>query len=301
MAAAGAALMAGGVITGTGPADASVRRKMQDEGWRPLSIQTENGYIPLGQLLGPLALPVAFGATIQEQRMRGGSTDTNTINKFVQTLVDTQQSQWFQASGLRDFYETFNALGSPDPDEKWRSIERLSSSVFNQWFAPGAGFGRFLNSISDGSVRDPRGLMERWAVNYPGLAGMVPERTTEAGQPVTRGPGERGIFALSPLQMIQRVDSPRKFYGSTGADMDAEITRSINAVSNWKRHPDQYPNPSQRQLDLYYTYQGMQDPGTQEMTRQERVRRRQRTADIEPGIGGTIFGTSRANFTPPGS
>jgi hypothetical protein len=305
VAALGAVLMSQGILTGPGPSDASVRRRMMDEGWRPLALHFGDTYIPIGQALGPLGMPLGMGATIQEARDKGralGEDDTNALWKMTQVLMDSQQSQWFQQSGLRDFYEVMNAIGSPDPDERSRAQQRLLSGAVNQWIVPMSGATRLAANISDGTVRDPRGLLERYLVNFPGLSQMVPARTTETGEPVQRSGIER-LGQLSPVIPVQAAPGNRRYYGSESAEMDAEITRAIAAVQSYYRDPTQFKAPTTRQENFYYNYAGSEDPYAAGARREERVRRRQRAVGLDEGPIASIVGSrgGGGRFVMPGS
>ena len=79
IATAGAALTANGVLTGPGPNDAAVKRKMMNEGWRPGAFAVPDGeggiqgYIPLARLVGAYAMPLLTGASIYEMFTRDES------------------------------------------------------------------------------------------------------------------------------------------------------------------------------------------------------------------------------------
>lgn len=305
VAALGAVMMSQGLITGTGPSDASVRRRMMDEGWRPLALHFGDTYIPLGQALGPLGMPFGMGATIQESRDKGialGEEDTNALWKMTQVLMDSQQSQWFQQSGLRDFYEVMNAIGSPDPDERDRAQKRLLSGAVNQWIVPMSGATRLAANISDGTVRDPRGLVERYLVNFPGLSQMVPARTTETGQPVERSGVER-LGQLSPVIPVAAAPGARRYRGSESAEMDAEITRAIAAYQNYRRAPDQYRPPTARQQQFYYLYRSAQDPRAAAARTEESAARRRRSVLEPTGPIASLVGSrgGGGRFVMPGS
>lgn len=272
----GGILAANGLITDLGPPDASVRRRMMDEGWRPGAIRTPNGYVPIAQLLGPLASPLLFGVALHSIHNRGqGMPKADIIREFLLA----QEGQWAQGSGLRDYYELLNAVLSPDPDEKWRSIERMATNVAGQYVNPG--ILRTITQATDPVIRDPRNIVERLMVGVPGLSGNVEPRRTETGRTIRRGAGETGIMAFSPIQQIERQQATRRYPGSRDAAMDAEITSALNAVRNWERDPTQYARPTARQRSLYARFDQTQSDLYVERARAERVRRRQRANESE--------------------
>jgi len=181
----GALMVAHGMMTDNGPADASVRRKMMDEGWRPLALRTANGYIPVARLLGPLAFPLAFGASLQRMHQEGKQVSPSTAREFAMGQV----SQVGLNSGLRDFYNIANVMFSPDPQEQARTIDQVLANTIGQ-LMPFGGLARQLNQLTDPTVRDPRTIPQRIIAGYPGLSGLVPPRTSETGQVLRRGPGE---------------------------------------------------------------------------------------------------------------
>lgn len=294
---AGAALAANGVITALGPTDSSVTRRMMNEGWRPLSWVIPDGeggiqgYIPLTRLIGPYAMSLGFGAALYEMVSKGESIWDARPQKLLTDFILAQEGQWSQQSGLRDIYELLNIPFSPDPEEAGRTLERMSANIIGQ-FVPLVGLQRQAAGAFDPFLRDPRNAQERVMQDLFFLRGGVDVRRTETGQEITRGPGETGLRSILPFQEVERIEAPRKFFGSRDAQQDAEITTAINAVNNWRRDPRQYREPTPKQWELTFQFRNS-DSGLYATQRaEERKRRRIRAREEEETFLGFRVPTS---------
>ena len=290
----GASMAAAGVITALGPNDAAVRRRMMDEGWRPLSLVIPDGqggvkgYIPLTRLLGPHAMSLGLGAAMFERAERGQGQPPDEVLK---DFLLAQEGQWSTQSGLRDLYELLLIPFSPDPEEAGRAAGRMAARVVSQYI-PMVGLQRQIAAAFDPVARDPRSFREYLAQDVLPFRHEADPRTTQTGEVVERGPNERGWRSFLPLAEIEARPGQRQFYGSQDAAQDAEITRAINTVRNWERDPDQYTAPSQRQQALYDQFAGTGDPDFSYNRREERRRRQVRAREDEDTFLGFRMPTS---------
>lgn len=313
----GYGMVKAGLVTPPGPADTSVKRKMMDEGWRPNAIPVNDqdgnvqGYLPIDWLLGPWAGAFGFGAEQADRNERGEDLDAAAWGD----ILLNQSNQWAAMSGMRLLYDVFNAATAPDPDEKKRAVEGLFEDTVGSYL-PLGGIMRLMNSVGDEYARDPRGLKEWFQAQIPGLRDQVPIRTTEYGNPVTRGSLATRLGNLvNPAQYAEADPGRRAYRGSTGPAQDAEVTSALNAVDNYNRHPREYKAPTNQQRALAAAFRSRVDLGAEVARTKESASRRRRGAasdslvqDILSGNWGALTGTGGGGtgggsdqFVPPTS
>lgn len=71
-------------------------------GNRPYALKLRDTQVPIERLLGPLAVPLVFGAALMDSYLANGrEVDPAMLAEF----ANSAQREWFDASGLRAFHD----------------------------------------------------------------------------------------------------------------------------------------------------------------------------------------------------
>ncbi len=251
MAMGAAVLVSQGLMTGSGPADRKEREAMREEGWQPYSMKVGDSYVPVTKVLGPLAFPLVFGASLQEARMGERGFDQEALDQFVGAV----QSNWFTQSGLRAFDELLSVAGG-ETDAK-QSVSRAVAGMAGS-FVPQGGLLRAAATGLDENVRDPKSVLDYIRTSIPGASGEilgmeeVAAKRDDFGNEVKRYEGQKGYRSLLPFQSSEdrTADNPRRFFGSESAREDLKIERAIDKFNKWESNPAIYPRPEPDEMLL---------------------------------------------------
>lgn len=257
MAAMAAGLVGNGLMTGAGPKDRNEREAMRNEGWQPYSLKIGDSYVPVTRILGPLAFPLVFGASMKEAWDKEGTWSEQWIDQFAGAV----QSNWFTQSGLKAFDELL-AMASGEGNDPGKAAARAGAGIVSS-FIPQGGLARQIAAGMDDTVRDPESILDFIRTSIPkasdiaiegaplGLDRPVPARRDDFGNEVKRYGGQSGIRALLPLQSSEdRTDeSPRRYFGSSSAAEDLRISRAIDRVNKYRADKSN-PEPTANELDL---------------------------------------------------
>ena len=238
-------LVAQGLLTGAGPADAKERASLRADGWQPFSFVFTNRagkkeYVPVTRALGPLAWPVVFGAASMEYaRDRGTFLDERAIGDFASAM----QSYWFQESGLKGFKDVLDALAGGNLDAERQAIKRLAASQVTG-LIPDSGLLRQVVAARDPIYRDPKSITELVKSGVPGLSETVPPKTNDLGEVQERAPGQTGARAFFPFQSTEEKGGVRRFLTSGSAQDDLLTARAADKVAKYRTDPVRNPAPS---------------------------------------------------------
>lgn len=225
VAATGGALVANGLMTGAPPKDQRLRTAWFDAGNRPYTLRMGDEQVPVVNLLGPLALPLVFGASLMSEVERNGAT---VDEKMLAEFANNVQAEWFRVSGLESLYDLLgNLKAGAFSREAQRYLARQVSS-----FIPESGLLRAIANASDDTRRAPQTLLDYIKEGLPAVREQLPEDRDEFGQPVLRPSGERGAGAFSPIQASRVRD------GVSG--LDREIVRAKRDAQAALESTDEY-------------------------------------------------------------
>jgi hypothetical protein len=245
---AGATVMgANGNLTADYPTGAA--RDSLPEGWKPWSVRITDPsgavhYVPM-QYFGPLGAPLAIGAAMGEQVKGTGDysklLDSDTVPKVLKAIGGYMLDSSF-LGGLQDIVDF---VENPGGAASVRYIQNMAGT-----FAPLGGLGREIQDVAGVPRRQPRegaqGFIDNLLLQYPGAAGIVPEKTNAYGEPTRGSTGWEAVLGRTtterdtPLKKAMREsaigvpdvpDAVRSYDGEvklTESERD-EIKRAIGA------------------------------------------------------------------------
>jgi|GEM_PF-6129619 len=200
VAATGGALVASGLMTGAPPKDQTLRRAWYDAGHRPFSLKVDGQEVPVMRLVGPLALPLAFGASLMDEyRANGYEVDPAMLQEFAGNV----QGEWFNLAGLRAFDDLLGAArGGRIKGELTRFAARQAGS-----FVPNSALARAIANANDTKQRAPQVFLDFIKEGVPGLRQQVPvKQNATLKQDVDKPESQRGAMAFSPIQPVPAAD-----------------------------------------------------------------------------------------------
>ena len=160
-----------GEITGGGPKDPKAQKLLREAGWQPYSVRFGDSYVGYGRL-DPLASIVGIVADISEG-MNGNPytdiTEDGAANALLMGTVMAVFRNISEKSYLSGVINFASALDNPEHYGK-SFAHNLSGSVVPNALAQ-------LNGQLDPTVRDVRGIVDKWKARLPGLSDdLVPKR-----------------------------------------------------------------------------------------------------------------------------
>lgn len=188
----GAMLVAGGMITGSGPKNGRMKEQWLNAGNQPYSIRVGDKQISYRRL-EPLATPLGIVADfVQAVGDLDEDDATNMVSASVAALMSSVSSKTFLI-GMTDF---FDAASSGDA---WK-VDRMMSSLATS-FMPNA-----ANQLNmDPVFRETRGLLDEIYARTPGWSDSLEPRRNLFGEQVLRAPGVFG----SRMNPFTVMDAPK--------------------------------------------------------------------------------------------
>lgn len=216
VAATGGALTAAGLMTGGPPKDQTLRRAWYDAGHKPYSLKVGDQEVPIARLVGPLALPLIFGAALADAyRDNGDEADGTMLEDFAANV----QASWFDLAGLRAFDDLLGlARGGRIKGELIRTGARQVGS-----FIPDSALLRAIANAADPKQRAPETFLDFIREGLPVVREQVPaKRNATLRRDVDKPAGQRGPMAFSPIQPVPAADD--------AAALDEAINRAKRDV-----------------------------------------------------------------------
>ena len=212
VAATGGALVASGLMVGAPPRDQRLRDAWYAAGNRPYALKLRDTQVPIERMLGPLAVPLVFGASLMDSYLANGQeVDPAMLTEF----ANSAQREWFDASGLRAFHDLLsNARNGLFNRTATQTAARTVTS-----FVPSGALIRAIANATDDVQRAPTTFLDFVKEGLPMLREQIPAREDELGQPIRRPSGQRGPGAFSPIQPSRAADNV------TGLDRDIQAAK----------------------------------------------------------------------------
>ena len=250
-----------GNITGPMPSTQTERDAWKAEGKMPYSIKIGGSWWDL-RLLAGLGASVALAGGLAETKRKVDEGDLSWqqgAGRYALHMVNAlaQRPLLDNLAGLME------AIGSPDQAESW--WDRASASAVSM-YQPVAPLGRYIRGFTDPMQRDPEGIGQRLAANYPGTD--IPVKRTVFGEELRRT--QTGIeAALNPFRRSQDRPGIRRYAGSLNSGMDTRIAAAIAAVKAKE------PGLTAAQKDLYNRFNGRERTEWTALRARERTREKQ--------------------------
>lgn len=276
-----------GGLYGDPPQDQATRRRMEADGaqWNTLHGIPTRMLGTFGQAASAVATTMQAAQTAAEQGKdpagiaEAGASEAlrwALANSYLRDLArfgaDVQEGKGTQAvtrevAGLatRPLAPVTGLVGAADPHERKTSGAGIGGEILSR--LPG---GRYALPVQRNELGQP---------------------LRRAGSGLTRALGENAPAGPEGAQV-------RKYLGSSGAQMDAEITSAINAVERWQSKPRDNPRPTAEQMRLWQRFHGRENPRYERARQAELGRQRQRQQKAQGG-GGFDLGTLLSNLPLP--
>lgn len=199
-----------GSITGRGPADARLRRRLEAQGWSPYSVKIGNKYVRYNRL-DPIGMLMGFTADFVEMM---GETDTPVEERIAAGILLGVSRNFLSKTYMRSLSETMNALAGKSYDDTGtvlrpgvRFLRQFAGTVIPTSIAT-------IERSMDPVLREVDSVMDAIRNRIPGLSETLPARRNIFGEPIMLGHGwsettAGAIYnAVSPLMVSRTVESP---------------------------------------------------------------------------------------------
>ena len=188
-------LAASGMITGDGPHDPVLRKRLQETGWQPYSLKIGHTYYSYNRL-DPLGALLGIAANIGELRAELPQADLDQVS--MAAVLGTMEAMTSK-SYLQGLSSVLDAIRSPDQ----KGLNYLRSLARSLIPAGVAGIERSL----DPTVREVHGLLDEMRARVPGYSADLPPRRNLWGEPIILE-GGLGPDLISPIYTNTLTDDP---------------------------------------------------------------------------------------------
>lgn len=176
-----------GLITDGGPTEQAARSAKQQTGWRSYSIKKEREdgsvvYIPLSNT-DPFGMILSMAADLSsvwdKAEIEGGYPELEdaAMAAFWAVMRNAQERNFFD--GLSNLLSLAERSGDEYGLKKW-----LASTASG--FVPMSAGVAWVNSFNDPTLKDARGLVDRFLARLPGGSGAAPAKRNWLGEPVEK-------------------------------------------------------------------------------------------------------------------
>ncbi len=251
MGSSAAVLIAGlakdGLITGGGPSNPKLKAAMMESGWRPYSIYTPEGYVPINRL-DPLGQII--GATADAREIMDYSDDEDTVGTVGAAITMGFANALTNKTYMPSVAELLDTIGNPENEKKlWRYASGQATS-----FLPYSGMMRFVRQMTDDTKRlptpsDPLTLtIDHFANITPGkssrlapdvdMFGEEVELPWRAGSSVLPSKAEQDPTLRTLIQYGVAPGKPQTGIAVTIPGIDGSVKIDLNKVDKdgWLTH-----------------------------------------------------------------
>jgi hypothetical protein len=242
-----AAMSRDGLITGGGPANPKLKATMMASGWRPYSIFTGDGYIPINRL-DPLGQII--GATADAREIIDYSDDEETAGTVGAAITMGFANALVNKTYMQSAADLLDTIGNPEQEKRlWRYFSGQATS-----FLPYSGMMRFVRQMTDDTKRlptpsDPLTLtMDHFANITPGkssrlapdvdMFGEEVELPWRAGSSVLPSKAEQDPTLRTLIQYGVAPGKPQTGIAVTIPGIDGSVKIDLNKVDKdgWLTH-----------------------------------------------------------------
>ncbi|HXI17288.1 MAG TPA: hypothetical protein VNM48_13065, partial [Chloroflexota bacterium] len=256
-----------GNVTGPLPSNPTERDAWDAEGKKPYSVKIGDSWWDLRMLPG-LGATVALAGGFADAQRKAADSDqplAQTAGRYAMHMAQVlgQRPLLGTLTGLLD------AIDNPDQADSW--WERTAASSAGMYL-PASSLGRYIRGFTDDTERAPQGIGQRLAANYPGTD--IPEKRTAFGDVKQRS--QTGAEALiNPFRRSTVREGIRRFDGANDAADDTRIAAILTKVNRWRGNRDEYPEPTDDELDVWAEYRNATNPEWTARRAEERSRVRE--------------------------
>lgn len=195
-----AAILTGaGVLSGFGPLDSRQRNALAETGWKPFSVKIGDQWIPYQNVLGPMALPMAMGATVTEALKNG--MDAGKAEVALGTMLHNGGQYFLSQSGLKGMMDFMNLIFTNQPTDQTSSAEQWVEGTATSVIPYGGLLGT-LARATDPNIRNPDNAIQAILARLPGLSRLVPESIDRWGEARVRS--AEGPLAGTPISAMSQ-------------------------------------------------------------------------------------------------
>ena len=206
----------GGLVTGGGPENPSLRNARRRNGWQPYSIKVGNTYYSLAGLEPFSSVLMLIGDA--SDLITAGHASDREVGEMITAVIAAVGYSMTNKTMMQGFANLMDALRDPD---------RYAGSTLDQFsrsIVP-SGIAKINSSYMDPVFRQAEGIIEQIKSRTPGLSKTLPPRRDLWGR-VKLGGGALGPDIVSPVYTSVYKDDP----------LDNEIWDLRARISN---HPDE--------------------------------------------------------------
>ena len=267
-----------GNLTGATPANDTEKDQWQAEGKQPYSMKIGDRWVSFNlfpALHATLVTTVNLADAVQTVRgEKGESEDFGTEALQAVLAVGNEVVQRPLFGGLSDLAE---AMESP---EKVKNFSEQTAANAVSSAIPGSAALRWASNIADPYERSANTLEEKAQRGLPWRAQDLPVARTAFGDERMKE-GQAWDRALNPLRRSEdRPDRAQYEYREAfSAEEDRKIRQAVKKVADHKRAPDEYPEPSDQDLEWADAARRGKDPAfARYRSEEDRTRREEKTA-----------------------
>lgn len=221
-----------GLITGGGPSDPALRKRLMDTGWRPYSIvrtapDGSREYIALGRF-DPVAMPFGIVADLSDAVAEGMSESGNAAQRFgtgATALLVSLSKQLANKAYLTSINQVVDAIVDPD-----RSFGKFAQGYAANFMPLASGL-RYANP--DPHMRETRDLVDKLMAQTPGYSQKLPPRRNVFGEPVAANKGlysiQHGDLATQELQRL--IEESGASFGPPSPNVEGADLRDVKMAS----------------------------------------------------------------------
>jgi hypothetical protein len=192
-----------GSITGGGPKNKAHKDLLYASGWKPYSIKIGNTYIDYSKM-EPIGSLLSIGADLADTLAAFNVDDPNEQNKvtkLIGAVVYSVANPLTSKTYFSGVSEALDVMYNGDASDLQRWVENQAMS----YLAPG-----FLKAITrtiDPTIKEARGLLDRYQATLPGLSSLLPAKHSwVTGKPLEIHGGRLGVHV--PVAWETNPESP---------------------------------------------------------------------------------------------
>lgn len=241
VAAAAAAWAFDGKLVGAAPRDEKLRNDFYAAGKQPWSVLIGGEWVPIRDVFGGWAAPVAAAAAFHDNALTGEPVDSEEILRRSGGAALGEMRYLLDAnymSNLSDVVEAIEAV----PGQAGQQFAGLAARTAAGGLVPQSSLLRNVAIFRDPRVVDKQGPLDEIRAALPGLREDLPSRYGNLGEPLVQNTGAAGAFSpvvpteskLADPSLAEDVERLRY----TVARRRTEINRTMDQIKDARKAKD---------------------------------------------------------------
>lgn len=169
---------ASGEITGRGPENPAQRKVLEESGWQPYSIKTDDGYVSY-QRFDPFASIIGSVVDLTQYGKYADVSDQSTVETGMSAVLFAFANNFTNKSYLTGMENMISLLSKPEQRSE-RFINRFGGS-----FIPSV-VSQSVTAVDGDTTREVQGLMDTLMSRTPGWSKDLPPVRNVLGKPVEK-------------------------------------------------------------------------------------------------------------------